>query len=284
MNEIVKDKVGSTRVRWLYAIKDKAFATIRNLAVLQTNADHFRKVLSNGKPATNVYLRRLHNFALGMNWLPWPVMPQKLWPKVGYKEKRAITWGEHRRIARREKNPERRVFYELLWHTGASQSDLANLQAEDIDWEDRLISFERMKTRWRGQQPPIVQFGSKCEQILRGLPQSGPLFPYLRSVRSGDRATEFKQRCVGLGIKGVSMHSYRYAWAERGAKRGYPERFAQQALGHNSKAVHRAYARKAQVIVPSLEVYERAHAEGKIVPFRFDASPAARPRRLCDAR
>jgi hypothetical protein len=27
----------------------------------------------------------------------------------------------------------------------------------------------------------------------------------------------------------------------------YPERFAQEALGHNSKAVHRAYARKAQV-------------------------------------
>jgi hypothetical protein len=41
--------------------------------------------------------------------------------------------------------------------------------------------------------------------------------------------------------------------AERGAKAGYPERYAQQALGHNSKAVHRAYARKAQVKVPPLE-------------------------------
>jgi hypothetical protein len=41
------------------------------------------------------------------------------------------------------------------------------------------------------------------------------LFPYLRTVRAGDRATEFKQRCDGLNIKGVSLHSYRYAWAER---------------------------------------------------------------------
>ena len=49
--------------------------------------------------------------------------------------------------------------------------------------------------------------------VLRGLPQSGPLFPYLRRVRAGDRSTEFKQRCVGLGITGVSLHSYRYAWA-----------------------------------------------------------------------
>src|ERR1035437_5059170 len=55
-----------------------------------------------------------------------------------------------------------------------------------------------------------------------------------------DRATEFKQRCDGLKIKGVSLHSYRYAWAERALKCGFPERFAQQALGHNSKAVHRA--------------------------------------------
>jgi hypothetical protein len=33
-------------------------------------------------------------------------------------------------------------------------------------------------------------------------------------VRPGDRATEFKQRCDGLKIKGISLHSYRYAWAE----------------------------------------------------------------------
>jgi len=37
----------------------------------------------------------------------------------------------------------------------------------------------------------------------------------------------------------------------------YPERFAQESLGHNSKAVHRAYARKAQVLLPPLEEYER---------------------------
>ena len=34
------------------------------------------------------------------------------------------------------------------------------------------------------------------------------------------------------------------AWAERAKTCGYPERFAQAALGHNSKAVHRAYAKK----------------------------------------
>jgi hypothetical protein len=40
-----------------------------------------------------------------------------------------------------------------------------------------------------------------------------------------------------------------------------PERFAQEALGHNSKAVHRAYAKRAQMKIPSLEQYEKASAE-----------------------
>jgi hypothetical protein len=47
------------------------------------------------------------------------------------------------------------------------------------------------------------------------------------------------------------------------------ERVAQQALGHNSKAVHRAYAKKAKVRVPALEDYERAYADRKIIPLRL---------------
>jgi integrase len=70
---------------------------------------------------------------------------------------------------------------------------------------------------------------------------------------------------VGLGIKGVRLHSYRYAWAERARRAGYPERFAQEALGHNSKAVHRAYARKAKVIVPSLVSYESKDKDAKLL-------------------
>jgi hypothetical protein len=48
---------------------------------------------------------------------------------------------------------------------------------------------------------------------------------------------------------------------------GYPERFAQEALGHNSKAVHRAYARHAEVTVPSLEEYQKHRSEAKVIPF-----------------
>jgi hypothetical protein len=45
---------------------------------------------------------------------------------------------------------------------------------------------------------------------------------------------------------------------ERAKVAGYPEWFAQLALGHNSKAVHRDYARPAQVKLPALEDYEHS--------------------------
>ena len=253
MDEIPKLKTGETKNRWLTAIKDKAMNSIRNQIVLETRAEHFLKVLEAGSVSTNIYLRRIHNFAMDMSWLPWPVLPQKRWPVIKFKEKRGITLAEHLAITARELNPERRAFYRLAWHFGASQSDVAFLDAENVDWQNHVISYARKKTG----SIAVMRFDEDVAEILRDLPSEGPLFPYLRTVRAGDRATEFHQRCVGLNIKGVSLHSYRYAWAERAKTAGYPERFAQEALGHNSKAVHRAYARKAKVELPSLGEYER---------------------------
>lgn len=117
-----------------------------------------------------------------------------------------------------------------------------------------------------------MRFDEEVAQILRSRPSSGPLFPYLRSVREVDRATGFKQRCRDLGIEGVTLHSYRYAWAERAEVAGYPERFAQAALGHNSKAVSRAYAKHAMVVLPSLTAYEKQAQAAK--------TPPSRPRRV----
>jgi integrase len=103
--------------------------------------------------------------------------------------------------------------------------------------------------------------GAEALNLFKDLSAEGVLFPYLSSVRANDRATEFRSRCRQLNIQGVTLHSYRYAWAERAKTCGFPERFAQEALGHGSKAVARAYAKKAKVLVPCLEEYER-----KIVP------------------
>ena len=268
---ITETKHGSTQVRWRGAAKQKAFDLIRHLVILQTRPEHLLACLKAGTVSTNVHLRKLHNFCLAMGWLVQPTLPRRLWPAIRHQLKRAITLEEHRRIVEREQNPERRDFYELCWHLGGSQGDIANLTADDIDWPNRTMAYVRQKTG----SIALIHFGSDIEAVLRRLPATGPLFPYLRTVRSGDRATEFRQRCCGLGIKGISLHSYRYAWAERAKQCGYPERFAQEALGHNSKVVHRAYARRAIVKLPSLESYEK-----KVTESRNNPAPCTNPQIL----
>jgi integrase len=266
---ISKPEDSENRHRWEVFAKDKALIPILDVVLLETLAEQVLKVASAKTVSTNVFLRRLHNHCVGMKWLPWPVLAPKLWPKVKFKKKRAIKYEEQLRIIAREKNPERRNFYELCWHLGGSQGDIANLEAEDIDWEDGTVCYDRQKLAGLDEtdvKPPLIRIGKRCAVILRSLPPTGPLFPNLAKVKAKDRANEFRQRCQGLGIKGVTLHSYRYSWAERARKAGYPLRQAEEALGHNCKAVHIAYARRALVTIDSLEEYEEAAAQKQQKP------------------
>ncbi len=257
MDAMVPLKTGATQSRWTSAMRDRAFDLIRSRKLIETTSEQFLEVLNAGTISTNMFLRRLHNYATGMHWLPWPVLPKRRWPAVQHKERRAITFEEHQKIIQRERNPEIRAYYQFLWHLGGSQTDIAELTADDIDWTDRTISYRRNKT----DVPVIITFGAEAASLLRSLPKSGPLFPRMARIKENHRAKMFIKRLKTVGITGISMHSYRYAWAERAKTVGMPERFAQQALGHSSKAFVRAYSKKAKVIVPSLEDYER-----KILP------------------
>ena len=260
MDEMARLKKGPTRDRWERATRDKAFDSIRGLPLLETHAEHFLRILQRGTVCTNIFLRRLQNFALDMNWLPWSVLPKKRWPKIQFKEKRGITLEEHQKIVAGESNAELKDYYELLWHLGGSQTDMASLRADDIDWTYQTISYARMKT---GSQA-MIRFGDAVVQILQRRPATGYLFPQIVQWKESDRAKAFIRRLRLVGVSGVSLHSYRYAWAERAKTCGFPERFAQEALGHGSKAVARAYAKKAKVLIPSLEEYEQKAVE-KIV-------------------
>jgi len=108
----------------------------------------------------------------------------------------------------------------------------------------------------------MLHFGNEVANLLSDLPGEGYLFPRITRLTESDRGSLFRRRCRLVGVSGVSLHSYRYAWAERAKVAGYPERFSQEALGHNSKAVHRAYAKRAQVKLPALEEYECAQPRG----------------------
>jgi len=108
MENIVAKKTDEARRRWEIVIKDWNFDSIRCLAVAETWSKHFDRLLADWKVSSNVYLRRVHDHALGIEWLPKSVIQRLQCPRPVLKCKRAITAGEHQAIAGRELNAERR--------------------------------------------------------------------------------------------------------------------------------------------------------------------------------
>lgn len=210
MDEIIRTKTGANQARWITCAKSKQFDSIRSLRLIETQAEHLLHVLQDGTVSTNVYLRRMHNFVLDMNWLPASVIPKRQWPPVQFKEKRAITFEEHQRILAGERNPEWLAYYHALWEIGGAQTDVAQLRADDIDWDARVLAYRRRKTG----APVQLHFGPQLANLFCDLPGEGFLFPRIAAMCESDRASLFLRRCRLVGVKGVSLHSYRYAWAE----------------------------------------------------------------------
>jgi hypothetical protein len=105
LDAIIETKSGSTQDRWRQAAKQAALDLIRHRVILETQGEHLLACLKAGTVSTNVHLRKLHNFCLSMNWLPWPIIPKRLWPEVRFKERRAITIEEHQLIIGAGKEP-----------------------------------------------------------------------------------------------------------------------------------------------------------------------------------
>jgi integrase len=249
MAELISHGQQTSQTRCAREFKSTVYDIIRNTPIALTTSEAFKAVLNRGGAATNNYLRRLHNLALGNGWIQWNIIPAKQWGKPTKKPKRAVTLEEHNRIIASEQSEERRSFYEMLWLMGAAQTDCSLLTSENINWKNRVLSYCRRKTKeWA-----YLQIGKVLEGLLNKLPKQGFLFPKMAVLKDTDRAAEFSRRCRVLGIKGISLHSYRYSWAERAYEAGYEERFAQAALGHKNSAVHYAYAKRAKVVCPPLE-------------------------------
>jgi integrase len=245
---------------------------LRKMKVNETDSEVFNSVLNHRKAgnATNHYLRRLQNYAYNMRWLFEPVIPSPQWPKVVRKTTFGISAEEHEQIIASEQNLEHRRYYQMLWETGGSQTDIANLSWDRVE-DNKTITFYRAKLANRVEDDipcglSQLAIGSNIRAILNAGPQTGYFFPTLRQWSSGHRTTEFARRCRIAGVKNRQLKGYRYAWAERACAAGMPEREAMKHLGHKSPAVHRVYSKKANAITLPLEHYEALKKE-KILAF-----------------
>jgi len=261
---------GSTKDRFEKFIRSAPVRALMDRRLAETCSTDFLTVFAHPRAgvSTNVQLRILHNRALDLEWILRPVLSRKAWPKIKYGFRRGITLAEHQAVQAVTPNKVYRLYFELCWQTGGSQSDIANLCAEDVDWKARRLYYARQKLKARGQGNACLVIGPALEAVLKELPSEGPLFPHLRTLKEGRRSNYFWTRRVKAGLPDeIVLHSYRYGWAERALSAGMPEREAMAHLGHGSKAVHRAYARSAERVTMPLEWYE-SQSSKKLIDFQ----------------
>ena len=271
MWEMATHGIPTTQDRCARAFRSKAYDSIRNKPLVQTTGANLLAIIHTNGNCVAHYLRRLHNLAVDLGWVAWPILAKRAWPKIQSQQKRAITAEEHAAVIACEGNDERRAYYELLYETGAAQTDAANLTAEAIDWRNGLLIYHRKKLGPLSE-PARLTIGNKLRTLLISLPHSGDLFPNIKRSSANHRSAEFRRRCRIAAVTGVSLHSYRHSWAQRAKACGYPQRFAQEALGHNSRSVHEAYAKGALIILPALDEYEEIHTtRGKPQILRISA-------------
>ena len=88
VDTMISTKTGGNLLRWQGAVKDKALEPLRQRKLIETTAEHYLAVLKAGSISTNVYLRRIHNYAVNTHWLPWPVLPtERARPQHGDRER-----------------------------------------------------------------------------------------------------------------------------------------------------------------------------------------------------
>ena len=106
---------------------------------------------------------------------------------------------EHQRLLSNLRSWRWKLFLQILWETGAAQSDAAHFRIEKLRGE--VIEYHQMKTGSRAAQ--------QLSPELRGLIQSatcsrkkGFILSSLQRMNSKDRASIFRRACKRCSLNG----------------------------------------------------------------------------------
>ena len=268
LDEMALNYYGATRNRFKFFSQSVPIQPLKKLLLMETESSHFLNAMRHPRAgsSTNKWLRIVHNRALDLGWLLAPVLARKCWPAFKTSRTLAITLEQHRRLIQTESDGEFSRYLEVLWETGGAQTDIACLHRENVDLLHRRLTFNRRKLEHRSMGNVAIVIGESLERVLAQLSPEGYLFPNLAKQNDKVRASRFRKRCDRLGYREISLHSYRYAWAQRAKSYGMPLREAMAHLGHGSKAIHQAYSDKAEIVTLPLEYYEKQWKD-KVVQF-----------------
>ncbi len=273
--------IGTTKVQ-ISSWNNKCWDKLRHKRCIDTVPRDFTDAVSSGRAGVVNFGRQLHSYAMDHRLIPYAIMGSEMWPKYKTgKMSRTITEEEHLKIikfiqddklktftqyTRRHPNTTRKQWRDewenwlwFLWWTGASNTDAANMKAENIDWKKRVLEYKRQKWVRPEKHAPArvaISKGGSLERLLKKLPKKGFLFPLLSRCVGGDRASTVGIFAEWVGIEHVTPHGYRFAFAERAKEMGMSAEDRMTTLGHKEFLQTSHYDQEAQVIPASIEIIE----------------------------
>lgn len=161
-----------------------------------------------------------------------------------------------------------RAMLELLYGAGLRISELTDLDVDDIDEVERLLTV-----RGKGDKERLVPFGDLAANeleawLVRGRPALRPRTPAAFLNSRGGRLTRqgawkvMKGHAEAAGLTdGISPHTLRHSFATHLLDGGADVRAVQELLGHASVTTTQIYTMVSRSALR--EVYERAHPRAR---------------------
>ncbi len=150
----------------------------------------------------------------------------------------------------------------LIWDTGAKVSDIIELEAKDIDFEQRKVAFEDR----------VLDFSKKTERLLRKWDTKRPISKYFFCAKNGEKLSRIylflmvKRYAKKAGIeKNVSLKTLRNSFAFNHYKKFKDLKTLQKILGHKNIKSTEIYC-----ILYQKEFLEGYEAKNGIVPIGIE--------------
>jgi ATP-dependent HslUV protease subunit HslV len=154
-----------------------------------------------------------------------------------------------------------RAVLETFYSTGARLSELAGLNAGDVEWDAGVV-----RLMGKGRKERIVPIGSRALEALRRYREaigrvghSGALFAGKNGVRLSTRtiARIVKAGALAAGAPEAGPHTLRHSFATHLLEGGADLRAIQEMLGHASLATTQRYTHLT--VDHLMKVYDDAH-------------------------
>lgn len=275
-------KKSGTTAAQTSAWNNECWDDLRHKRCIDTTPRDFELATEKVGPYLIAIGKQIHNYAADHRLIPYPIMGKEMWPKRdGGKMSRTVTEEDHLKIvdyigdenigsyhqfARRHPSSTRKQWRDewvnwlwFLWWTGASQKDAANIKAENVKWDQRVIEYKRAKWVKPEKHAPCrvaISKDGSLDRLLKKLPKEGYLFPLLQGVSTASRSRAFKVFVDWVKIDPVTPHGYRFAFAERAKEMGMSAEDRMTTLGHKEFLQTSHYDQEAQVIPASIEIIE----------------------------